>query len=354
MNDMLQELRNKYSTIIGLIIYRDSLLWIKKILLSLLGGYRFYKLVSHADKLPLMSSYERRNNREKDFFRGVVLMFDGKAHQPGLADCLRGMTTVYHICKTQNIPFKLYYRYPFTLEKYLEPNNYEWRIDEKQITHDMSLATPFVSISYNNTFGSLNSDFQKKYITEKISSCKGKQIHLYTNAYCYDDYFNSEFVELFRPSKMIQELVEEQKSILGESYISASFRFASLLGDLQDTYGTPLEKNDADELIDTCIRGLKELHTNHPSCHKILVTTDSVTFMNEAKNKLEFVYFIPGEIGHLAYNGGEGVVVKTLLDMFLIAGAECAYMLRTNIMYQSGFAKRAAMIGKKTFKEIIL
>ena len=112
---MIQELRNKYSTIIGLIIYRDYLLWLKKILLRIFGGYRFYRLVSHADKLPLMSSYERGNSVKDDYFRGAILMFDGKANQPGLADCLRGMTTVYHICKTLNLPFKIYYRYPFTL-----------------------------------------------------------------------------------------------------------------------------------------------------------------------------------------------------------------------------------------------
>ncbi len=280
-------------------------------------------------------------------------MFDGKAAQPGLADCLRGMTSVYHLCKANMLPFKINYWYPFSLEKYLVPNKYDWRVEKNDISFNSMQSVPLVRISFTNTFGDRNADIQKRYITEKIYEKKDKQIHLYTNTDCYDEFFNTEFHELFKPSPNIQSLIDKYKDEIGGSYISASFRFATLLGDLEDTFGKKLDDAEAGSLIDTCIKGLESLHTQHPN-KKILMTSDSVTFINKAQQRLNFIYVIPGEIGHLAHDGEDAVVVKTLLDMFLISNADHVYMLRTDKMYRSGFAKRAALIGNKSFDEILL
>lgn len=339
--------------IIHILLYNKKFVHIRNLLAKIIPDKTLYNIIAKSESRHLLNKY-KSTTENAQYFSGVVIMFDGKAAQPGLADCLRGIASVYYICKTYNIPFKIYYKYPFNLSDFLIPNEYDWRISDELITHDKDQATPIVCTSYSSLFGDKNTTLQKEYLLRRLKNYNGKQIHLYTNTYCYDEHFNEMYRELFSLSKTLENQVAYNLRCLEDKYISASFRFATLLGDLKDTYGTPLPVEEQARLMERCINAIKELHINNPEYKKILITTDSTSFADKIQKELPYVYIIPGEMGHLAYNGANEVVLKTFLDLTIISKAEIVYMIRTDIMYRSGFAKRAALIGNKPFVERLI
>ena len=72
----------------------------------------------------------------------IISMFDGRLYHCGLADRLRGISSVYHFCKTQSRGFKLNFIHPFELTNYLIPNCYDWRINPDSIIYNLSLSKP--------------------------------------------------------------------------------------------------------------------------------------------------------------------------------------------------------------------
>lgn len=335
------------------LLYNKKLVYLRNFFLKIFPKKFLYSIISKSEGLELLRNYKNKTGNDSSF-SGVIMMFDGKAAQPGLADCLRAIASVYYICKTNNIPFKVYYNHPFDLSDYLIPNEYDWTISDEEITYSKNKAFPIVCTSYNAIFGESNLILQKEYLLKKLKNVNGKQIHLYTNTFCYDEHFNAMYKELFGLSARLAQRIDDNMRYIGGRYISASFRFATLLGDLKDTFGIPLSVDDRELLMQRCIIAIKDLYENNQQYKKILVTTDSVSFAERIQERLPYVYIIPGDMGHLAYNGADEVVLKTFLDLLLISKAETVYLIRTEIMYQSGFAKRAALIGNKPFVEIII
>lgn len=346
LNDFLYKL-------IHTLLYNKKFVFLRNFIVKSIPNNIFYRIIAKSESLNLLCDYKNTAG-DSQYFEGVIIMFDGKASQPGLADCLRGITSAYYICKTYNIPFKIYYKHPFNLSDFLVPNEYDWTINDELITYSKAQAVPVVCTSYNDLFGENNISLQRDYLLKKLKDYKGKQIHLYTNAFCYDEYFNEMFHELFGLSEKLAHRIDYNLKCLEGKYISTSFRFATLLGDLKDTFGIPLPASERELLMQRCIRAIEELHRKKPEYKKILVTTDSVSFANKIQESLPYVYIIPGDMGHLAYNGADEVVLKTFLDLLIISKADVVYMIRTEIMYRSGFAKRAAFIGNKPFVEVLI
>ena len=51
-----------------------------------------------------------------------IFMVDGKVGHGGMFDRLKGAISVYAISIVQQKDFRIYFDYPFELQKYLEPN----------------------------------------------------------------------------------------------------------------------------------------------------------------------------------------------------------------------------------------
>ena len=87
--------------------------------------------------------------------------------------------------------------------------------------------------------------------------------------------------------------------------------------------------------------------------NKILVTADSEYFLGEV-SKLDFVFVLPGKIGHMDNQSGQELDVhrKTFLDFFMLSYSKKIYLLVTGKMYKSGFARRAAKLRGIPFVEI--
>ena len=77
------------------------------------------------------------------------------------------------------------------------------------------------------------------------------------------------------------------------------------------------------------------------------------SFLKEV-SKLDFVYLLPGKVGHMDSTSQQDIQVhmKTFLDFFVLSHAKKIYLLITGKMYKSGFAKRAAKLNNIPFEEV--
>lgn len=317
---------------------------------ALLGKYRTYCLLSHLGAWHLKAV--PMGNHNISCKKCVCIMFDGRIHQAGLADNLRGMVAIYNICKEKDVDFKIFYNYPFELLDFLIPNEYNWQLLDNQKIYSKNEAVDVVCMSKGYLFGKINAMLQERYIFHKLFDSKATLIRLYSNIQYMGNNYSRDFLHLFKPSALLQNEIEKQQLLIGGKYVSASFRFANLLGDIQDTYGIELKKSQKVELIESCKKAIVKIFNNN-NVDKVLVTSDSNSFISEL-SEMDFVYVIPGKPGHLGYNGDYEVVLKTFLDMYMIALAEKVYMVRTEQMYKSGFAKNASFIYNKPFEEYFI
>ena len=298
--------------------------------------------------------YSPKEGRPSDGVSFVATIFDGKIQVGGLADRLRGILSTYYICKKTGRSFKLHFVSPFNLELYLVPNKYDWRCKESELCFDKHSAR--VLTLFTTLDSSFQSHKQEQWLYNHISRTK-KQCHVYTNAlFSYDYDYQQLFFELFKPSVALQQTLNHYCDILGESYISISCRFLDLLGDFNETQALNASLTDVEKkaLIERVLYEIDKLHLQYPN-RTILCNSDSITFLNEA-DKMAYTYVVPGEITHL-----EGVVKrddyklyeKTFVDFFLIAKASHIYLLKTGLMYDSGFPYAASKLYGKPFDKIV-
>lgn len=251
------------------------------------------------------------------------------------ADRFRGMVSLYKIARDIGVEFKINFTSPFELTDYLIPNKYDWRINQKDIVYDSSESV--ICTLVHNT---VELDAVQK-IQKLLKNYN--QIHITTNMHSADSEYSAMFDYLFRPSPGLSKLTNINLSGIGGDYISATFRFQALLGDFYDGECPVLPENERMALIDRCLEHLEEIHLENKG-EKIFVTSDSITFLNEAK-KTGFVYVVPGEIAHIDYSAGldKDIYMKVFVDYFLLAYSKKIYLVIDGQMYNSGFSQRASL-----------
>lgn len=304
-------------------------------------GHRYW----HKQEEELLHKYYLvNNNTEHSDIRSVIFMIDGRSVHGGLTDRLCGICSVFFYCQKHGIPFHLYAVYPFRLQDYLEPNLYDWTIEESEIIYDSYYAQPVIINDYQFT-----TRLHETYLRHQLKL--NKQLHVYGNTPMFDKYFAKSFQTLFRPSTILQQAIDKQKQRIGSSYIAVVTRFQQLLGDFKETGYKTLTEVDGKKLIQRCIDKIVELHDTHYKGYRILCTSDSTTFLQTVISQLPYVYIIPGKVVHMDHTSGASmqVYLKSFVDMFMIAGADEVCLLQTGDMYKSAFPRRAAMIGGKTF-----
>ncbi len=284
----------------------------------------------------------------------------------GLADRLRGIISAYDCIKElndmgKNIDFSINFTKPFQLTDYLVPNKYDWSIAPSDISYNSTQvesmhisATEYIK----SILGRIRFDAKhlRKYLKKHISESKFNQIHLHSNIEALSNVdYSKLFNELFKPSNMLQETLNAhcQALSIGGGYISASFRFMDLLGDFNEGSGLTLKPDEQEVLMSECTKQLEILHTKHPN-KRILVTSDSGSFLKYAATKLPYVYIVEGDITHVGHSSDSSfeLHLKTFVDLLMIARAEKVYLLRTGEMYKSGFSKSASRIYNTEFEYI--
>lgn len=287
----------------------------------------------------------------------VVVVHNGWTESGGLADRLRGIVSVYMLCKEAYWDFRIHFTHPFPLEMFLEPNTYDWHISSQQMCYTRPATTP-VCLEVGSE-SHWQQQKQRAYLKHLIEATQSQQVHVYTNAlFAYKEGFRAAFHELFKPSEKLRQAIQQEQSMLGDGYVSVSARFMGALGDFKDTMQTgvlPPEKKK--QLIDACIREVEHIHQIHPTV-KVLVNSDSSTFLQQVQ-QLPYVYTIPGTITHLDVTEKEvkpekvyQTYEKTLLDFFMIAHAQHIYRLEGRWMRASGFPYAASLVYEHPFHPI--
>ena len=297
------------------------------------------------------------------FKREVVVMVDGKLPHGGLTDRIRNILSVYSYCKTNGIPFKVYYIYPVPLTNYLVPNEYDWEIWSKDLSYHI-LDSQEIVLYVNELPGTgewkssrardYNNSLHLTTLEQELSKKKRRQYHVYGNAYFARGQYKPLFEELFKPSDYLAKRIEAVSNSFSESYESVTLRFQMLLGDLEEGAFEVLGPQQQEALMEKCIGKIDELWRNkYFSTPKILVTSDSSRFLKRISHK-DYVYTIPGKMEHMDHTSNPDLEMnaKPFLDLFLLMQSKRLTQLITGKMYKSGFPAFAAELGGRPYFEV--
>lgn len=316
----------------GVIRYRYLKRWVVDL-------YKTAKLYKYYNFTPSGSS---------DMEKAIVLMVDGRLHHGGLSDRFSGIISAFRYSQLCGVDFKIYWIYPFRLEDYLEPNEYDWRIKADDLCYNIWKSRPCYISVY-----SFDPEVQLCYATKRLRNIT-LQTHLYTNMQYYRPIeFGACFNKLFKMTKSLEEEILKNLTVIGGKYISITFRFQQLLGDFKET-GFPVLQGDDEKrnLIEHCLDHIKILHEQF-DC-RILVTSDSQTFLNEANTLFPYVYTIKGNVLHMDYVGKEDHAdkkthLKSFVDFFMIAKATHIYLVYFKPLYLSFFPRMASYVYGRPF-----
>lgn len=314
-----------------------------------------YNLLNKHKRKELMTHYHSTDNGTHSFCKEIVCLFGKHFETGGLADRLRGIVSVYQICKANEIPFKICWTQPFPLERFLEPNKVLWKMDGKDICW---YVPPTEVISAEITE---ESAWQERKIRREIEKCirtrHCQQLHIYTNMrLAYEDgTFPTLFRELFKPSIELEDALSSELQNIGSGeYIAVQCRFVGILGDFKDITSDLLSEGEKTELMGRLISAIEEIHNDYPVPVKILLCTDSPTFRSKACDTLSFIYAVRGDIEHIDYsaNPESNAYMKLFLDLFLMSKAKKIYRVASERMRFSGLPYMASLLEGKQLIDI--
>lgn len=229
------------------------------------------------------------------------------------------------------------------------PSQYNWLIEEDGLSYDLKN----VKVVYLKP---IDKKICKSYFDGKLLKWLGvKQIHAYTNCDSREEEFASLFKELFKPSEVLNDLIYENLNKIGCSYVSITFRFQQLLGDFDEGGFEILPEVDQKKLVENCLRFVDSVKQDNPDVNRVLITSDSKSFLEEASKKYDYVYVIPGSVYHIGYTQKKQdlAYLKSFMDLYLISNASIVYNYSEGKMYpNSGFARLASLIGKREYVNV--
>lgn len=282
----------------------------------------------------------------------LFFVADGKFPHGGMFDRLKGALSVYAASKELGRPFRILFTSPFMLEKYLQPNKYDWRVKEGEYSENKKTST--LVFMYG--------EFSSPY---RLLKKRRKDAHIY---YGYNslDYINHKYGgnhvwgqlyhELFQPTPYLQQYINEEKNKINGDYIAIHLRFMNLLGDKTEFERDPtLPDDEKDNLKKASLQEIKKIIADNHNC-KIMLATDSESFADFVKHKLDFVYMVPGEIKHIgtAVDTSDAANLKMFLDYYMMAGAKRIFNIVGPGMWKSAFPEYAAKIGDCPFERIYI
>lgn len=313
-------------------------------------AYHTHKIIDW--ELAYKPYYKDKGNKCEVGSRKVVIYkVDGIAFSPGLADKLKGIFSVYHLCRSYGLEFKICWTYPFNLTDYLLPNKYDWYIESDILEFSCNSAP----ILIDRTGRLYREDLVDWYaFKHRVVKTNLSQYHVYTNAIIKPGNFKKYFDELFKLSPPLKREIAQMKEKLGNNYISVSLRFVELLGDFKDNEGfsTPLPQEQQKELMERCYGKILEIISRYDENTKIFVASDSGTFLSYVSQNPRVVTS-PGVPAHIQYVSTSESYMKTFVDMMLIRDAKTQYLLQTGKMWSSGFPKTASLLGNGKFKKVV-
>lgn len=267
----------------------------------------------------------------------LLFIFDPSRNHPGLMDRLKACVGIYNIAKRNNRNFKILFEPGSYIPDYIEPNMTNWQVEKHDISYSMYESR---LISYtgreDNVF--LNSKIRQYH----VYNYRGLDLRLFLRIYNCEELWSKDFNELFRPSKTLYTILQNQQFKENE-YIAVHVRFVNALELAEPKYPVlplPIEKKHL--LIEKCIKAIKSIEKDNNL--PVLIFSDSSLFLKKCGMEEDL-----GKIGHISYNTSREVYEKTFTDLFMISRARMVIQLQDNNLYRSAFSRFGAMIGNKPF-----
>lgn len=286
-----------------------------------------------------------------------IFMVDGRVGHGGMFDRLKGAISVYAISKVQEKDFRIYFNFPFELQKYLEPNVYDWRIAPEDIVYSYPHSRPLFL-------------YGECYDPRRLFKNRRCESHFYygynsleqINTRCGTSFdWGTLYRELFKPTAYLQQYISQYQKEIGSDYIVVHTRFLNLLGDKVETAVNPeLSDSEKEELMQKMRDAIQNIIANQSSSGeespRLMLASDSMNFIGYMQTEMPDIYVVPGTVKHID-TAGETVDaenIKMFLDYYLISGANKVYNLVGRGMWPSAFSEYAAKIGGKIFKRIVV
>lgn len=283
----------------------------------------------------------------------VFFIIEPKYQQAGLADRLKAIVNTYYLSKINGLNFKLYFRDPFELRKYLLPNIVNWECELSDL--DKSLLSSKLSV-YRAEYPLpiLKHGYQYHYLwywgTDmiRLQSCRENEGN---SELTWHSTFKSCFDELFKPSAFLTALLDTVP-LNAKQYVSVHFRFVNLLGNFEgNTKRFPvLNEEHQQEIIQKCITQLNRISKDNRGL-PVYVFSDSIKFLKICDN-LGYYRIAGDNLGNVAHANGSDAEDKTMLDFFTIARSKKVYSVVMRGMYSGVFSQYAALIGGAEFERI--
>ena len=292
----------------------------------------------------------RAKNRIYPQEQAIVFFTEKGKWHGGFCDRMKGIISLYHFCLCRDIPFKINYTFPFEISNFLLPNEYDWSIKKEAVTFHRKEAKLMVL-------------YGKDKVKRLLQLKSKKQIHAFFNTdiieqlnrefqtkYTWGELYNS----LFKPTEELQNLLSFHKKTLGETYISAHFRFIGMLEDFEKRQNDRLFGEEKENLICRNLQIIDEIKKKYPN-KTIFVATDSNVFANRAR-EIRGVYTLTDNILHIDDSDKEdhAAYLRVFLDFYLLSESESIFSVGTSEMYQSDYPAYAAKVNNIPFERILI
>lgn len=286
-----------------------------------------------------------------------IFMVDGRVGHGGMFDRLKGAISVYAISKVHQKDFRIHFTYPFELQKYLEPNSYDWRISSEHVIYSFPHSRPLFL-------------YGECYEPRRLFKKRKCESHFY---YGYNslDKINASYGtsfdwgelyrELFKPTAYLQQYINRYQQEIGSNYIVIHTRFLNLLGDKVETAINPeLSDSEKEVLKRKMHQAIQDLIMRKDDVDnikpRVMIASDSMNFIAYMQEQMPDIYVVSGTVKHIDTAGetADAENIKMFLDYYLISGANKVYNLVGQGMWNSAFSEYAAKIGGKEFERIIV
>ncbi len=272
--------------------------------------------------------------------RFVLVHMTESSNVSGLADRLKSFVTAYVIAMENGYDLKILHTHGFNLDRYLLPNEINWKISRDNISYGLNKARILMVL------------YSLPILNKKV-----KQWHIYgaqnilpflpqKAAYNWHDVF----WKLFTLSPYLKDLLTKSRQIIGiEKYIAIHVRFLDYLEKVEAN-DSPIKTTNREraKMINSVLATIESLREKHSL--PIILFTDSPSFTKKLPSHIKF---LPGNIGHISTRKNDiSVADKSFIDLFTMSRAECIYNIVGDGLYPSQFSEIAAYIGNTPYYRI--
>lgn len=277
--------------------------------------------------------------------RRAIMVFDASSKYGGWMDRVKGMLSVYELARLSQRQFSVFAGATFPLAGLVEPATFDWRIAHGELRWHPLMTRFHVSRDRKVAAFAALRDARARTLYVETNLDYFDALHPELDAPARQALWRTRYHELFR---LAPALEREVAGIADEHAVAVHARFTSLLGDFRDITTRVLSPPERDALVHACTQRLRELLAQHAG--RIVVLSDSVTFLRAAEALDPRIVTVPGEPTHLDHERAvQAALHKTLLDFSVMCRCTRIIQLRLGPMYDSAFSRYAALVADVPF-----